>query len=216
MAKRIKELREALAVTQADLAQRCGVKQSTVARWEKGQDKPPGQALIMMGRLVGEPDKWWWFKEAGINNDDLESVHNQSRYALIPLMKDAVAAGVGQIVMESEIENYLTFPKEWLPHSSSLTALKVKGDSMSPIIESGYIVLVDTSQRDPRALIGDMVVAREGDAVTVKWLRKEDKFYQLVPQHTSVRHPVRILTEDQDFGIVGKVIQWIGQPPKKK
>jgi SOS-response transcriptional repressor LexA len=216
LARKIKELRVGLAITQVQLAEKCSVKQATVARWEKGQDRPPGQALIVMGRLAGEPDKWWWFQEAGLQDADFGSLQSESRYALIPLLKDSIAAGIGRIVTESEIDNYLTFPKEWMPQRTSLTALKVRGDSMSPIIESGYIVLVDTSQRDPKSLIGDMVVAREGDALTVKWLRKEASFYQLVPQHTSIRHPVRILTEGQDFGIVGKVVKWIGEPPKKK
>jgi SOS-response transcriptional repressor LexA len=211
--KRIRELRKRLNLTQEGLAAHCKVHQGMIARWESGELQVPGDALVIIGRLASEPDKWWWWQLIGLKEEDFGSVRAEGRYALVPLLKEAVAAGTGRIVTEKEIDSYLTFPKEWLP-ARNVTALKVKGDSMSPIIEDGYIVLVDTSQRDPGRLIGSMVAAREDDAVTIKWLRKEGKFYQLVPQHTSVRHPVRILTPDQDFGIVGRVIKWIGEPPK--
>jgi SOS-response transcriptional repressor LexA len=212
--RRVRELREGARLTQGDIARLCDVKQPTVVRWEQGKDRPPGQALIVFGRLAGEPDKWWWFEQAGLKKEDVATTQPDAQYSLVPLLKDKVAAGHGRVVNENDIDGYITFPKEWLPHSKNVTALKVSGDSMSPIIEDGYVVLIDSSQRDPRRLIGQMVAAREGDAVTIKWLRKEGKFYQLVPQHTSVRHPVRVLTVDQDFGIVGRVVKWIGEPPK--
>jgi SOS-response transcriptional repressor LexA len=211
--KRIRELRKRLHLTQEGLAAHCKVHQAMVARWESGELGVPGEAIAVMAKLAGEPDKWWWLGLLGIKEDDLGSVRAEGRYALVPLLKEAAAAGTGRIVTEKEIDSYLSFPKEWLP-ARNVTALKVKGDSMSPIIEDGYIVLVDTSQRDPARLIGSMVAAREDGGITIKWLRKEGKFYQLVPQHTSVRHPVRVLTADQDFGIVGRVVKWIGEPPK--
>lgn len=85
---------------------------------------------------------------------------------------------------------------------------------MSPILEPGYIVLVDTGDRDPRRLVNQMVAARADDGVTIKWLRKEKETYILLPNHTSLRHPVRIISPGSDsVSIVGRVVKWIGEPP---
>jgi len=73
--------------------------------------------------------------------------------------------------------------------------------------------LVDVSRRDLKKLNERMVAARIGDSVTIEWLRKAGKFFQLVPQNTSLRHEIRILTEDDNWSIVGEVVKWIGEPP---
>jgi SOS-response transcriptional repressor LexA len=83
---------------------------------------------------------------------------------------------------------------------------------MSPIIGDGYIVIIDTSRRDPKKLIERMVAAREGDGVTIKWLRSDNGTFLLVPQHVTPRHQVRVMRADGDFSIVGEVVKWIGQP----
>ena len=84
---------------------------------------------------------------------------------------------------------------------------------MAPVVGDGYIVIVDVSRRDPKKLVERMVAAREGDGVTIKWLRRDGDTYLLVPQHVTPRHQVRIMRQEGDFSIVGEVIKWIGQPP---
>ncbi|MEA3534264.1 helix-turn-helix domain-containing protein [Rhizobium sp. CC-YZS058] len=44
----IKDLRDSLSMTQAQLAAELGVDQSTVSLWERGQTKPRGPALKML------------------------------------------------------------------------------------------------------------------------------------------------------------------------
>jgi SOS-response transcriptional repressor LexA len=83
---------------------------------------------------------------------------------------------------------------------------------MAPIINDGYVIVVDAAQRDPRKLVGKMVAAREDDGVTIKWLRKDKDAYLLVPQHVSPRIPVKIMRAEDDWGIVGVVVKWIGYP----
>lgn len=87
---------------------------------------------------------------------------------------------------------------------------------MSPTLEEGYVVIVDTAQREARRLRGQMVVARKDGEVTVKWLREMRKRYLLVPQHTSPRFEIQELSEDDGWALVGVVIHWIGFPPPLK
>lgn len=205
---------------QQDLAERLRVSQATIARWENGKDTPAGTALIDIGRLAGDPEQWWWWELAGFTEHDrvtqlaLNHMTRKDRgTVMVPLLKDPAAAGTPRAVDEKEISHYLEIPKQLASPGSGLFAVRVAGDSMSPIIEEGYIVCVATSDLDPAKLVNQMVAAREGDGITIKWLRKEKNHYLLVPQHTSLRNPVRIMEPDGEWSIVGRVVFWVGQPP---
>lgn len=50
---RIKELRMVLGLTQCQLAQRLGVTQSTVARWEVHERTPTSGALPLLAKTLG-------------------------------------------------------------------------------------------------------------------------------------------------------------------
>jgi SOS-response transcriptional repressor LexA len=132
----------------------------------------------------------------------------------VPVLRDAAAAGTPRAIDEGEIEYTLTFPPSLLPRGGKLFGVKIEGDSMSPFLETGYVVLIDVASRSPERLAGRMVAAREGDGLTIKWLRKQgDGVYLLVPQNTSLRHQIHIMHADGDWSIVGEVVKWIGEPP---
>jgi transcriptional regulator with XRE-family HTH domain len=130
----------------------------------------------------------------------------------IPLLKDAAAAGSPRMIEESEIEDTIFGWRRQCPHPDDMVAIKIEGDSMSPVLEQGYIVVVDTAAREPKTLVGRMVAARDPDgAVTIKWLRQVDGKLMLLPQHTSLRFQPIFL--NPGWGIVGEVVWWIGQAP---
>jgi SOS-response transcriptional repressor LexA len=214
-ANRLKDLRRRLGWTQSELAKICTVHQVQISRWEAGLDVPSSQALLAIGRAAGDPEKAWWWGQAGLSQNELANQGpNEPDIRRIPLLKDAAAAGTARAVNEKEIDRYISLPEDWIGRRSSITAIKVVGDSMAPILDEGYIVLVDTSDRDPKKLVNQMVAARDDEGVTIKWLRKQKDLFLLVPQHTSVRHQVRVITPGSDsVSIVGKVVKWIGEPP---
>jgi SOS-response transcriptional repressor LexA len=214
---RIKELRKRLGMTQKELAGFCTVSQVQISNWESGKDSPSPKALVRLGKLAGDPDRAWWWEKAGLKEAEPERP-NEPVVRRVPLLKDAAAAGTPRAVDEKEIDRYLSLPEEWIGRRSSITAIRVVGDSMTPIVDEGYIVLVDTSLREPKRLVNQMVAARAEDGVTIKWLRKVklrgEEMFELVANHTSTRHPTRIIAEGSDsVSIVGKVVKWIGEPP---
>jgi phage repressor protein C with HTH and peptisase S24 domain len=92
-----------------------------------------------------------------------------------------------------------------------MVAISISGDSMSPILEDGYVAVVDTAVHNPKELAGRMVAARDPEgAVTVKWLRDVQGQLMLVAQHTSLRFQPIFLRPG--WGIVGEVVWWIGHP----
>lgn len=52
LSEQIKALREKRRWTQIDLADRLGVEQSTVSRWERGTTRPIGVYLTFLERLL--------------------------------------------------------------------------------------------------------------------------------------------------------------------
>jgi len=193
------------------------VDQTIVARWETGKYHPTTDAFIKIARYVpDEEEKPLWYEYAGLTREDIAWVRrSDDENVVVPQLTDAVSAGPGRVI-EEDIEKYLSLPAEWVPRGGKVRALRVIGDSMAPIIQRNFIVLIDAAQRDPKSLEDKMVVAREADELKIKWLRKEGKFYQLVPEHPTERNRVRILTADKDVAIIGRVIKWIGSPEPEK
>ncbi|HEV7520705.1 MAG TPA: XRE family transcriptional regulator [Candidatus Angelobacter sp.] len=216
IALKISELLTRPGMTQEVLAKHCRVDQTIVSRWKSGQRTPGPDSLVGIAHLVPEDEKEEWFEFAGVP----KVVHPRDiTHRSVPLFKGKIAAGHGREV-EGEIEKELPFPKEWFGPGSRIIALKVDGDSMAPLVNSGYYVLVDISQTDIKRLAGHMVAARATHGCTLKWLRKDSDtgFFQLIPQHVSEAYPVRTITPDNEheFAILGRVVRWIGEPKPPK
>jgi repressor LexA len=229
LAQKIRQARskDVLHLTQTEFAERLGTTQSNVAKWERGDYVPAPAQLVKIARLLaGRLEAFDFYKAAGVSDSYFENPESAlpevlervpgidgPETVLIPLLQDAIAAGNPRHIDERRITSRVPFAKQWLPRSGRLFAIKVSGDSMAPIVNDGYVVIIDVNQRDPRRLEGKMIAAREGDAVTIKWLRRDKGTYLLVPQHVSPRIPVRVMREEDDWGIVGEVLKWIGYPP---
>jgi SOS-response transcriptional repressor LexA len=218
IANKISDLLKRPGMSQEVLAKECGVDQTIVSRWKNGQRTPGPDSLMSIARLVPDEEKEEWFELAGVPRVVRPS---EIPHKSVPLFKGKIAAGHGREI-EGDIERDLPLPKEWFAPGSRIIALKVDGDSMAPLVNSGYYVLVDISQTDTKRLAGHMVAARAPHGCTLKWLRKDTDtgFYQLIPQHVSEAYPVRTITpeNEHEFGIIGRVVRWIGEPkpPKMK
>jgi len=91
--------------------------------------------------------------------------------------------------------------------------LRVRGDSMHPILPDGSICAVDLAQRDPQVLLKKIVAARVDDGVTIKWLQLAKDVLVLRPENrehdTIVLHP----GEDDENPIIGQVTWWWAHAP---
>lgn len=104
----------------------------------------------------------------------------------------------------------LTLPSAWLSRDSNLCAFHLRGDAMMPVLHEDFVVVVDTLQRDPAKLIGEMVVVREPNGVTVRCLRHDGDVYLLEPHSPSAKYPVRVMRETGEYALIGAVVSWIG------
>ena len=107
-------------------------------------------------------------------------------------------------------ESVLAAPIEWCPNPESTVCLRVKGNSMSPLILDGYIIAVDTSEIENDSLVGEIVVAshKEKGLLVSRLIRFDHTDALVSDQREYGSVPV---TPGSEWRILGKVLWWTGR-----
>jgi DNA-binding XRE family transcriptional regulator len=107
-------------------------------------------------------------------------------------------------------QGLIAAPSDWAPNPAFTSCLRVRGDSMAPVLRDGYIIVVDTSDTNRKQLVDKMVVAWHPDkGITVSWLKMVDGGEALVSQ--SAQYLPVVLSRDKSWRVIGKVLWWIGR-----
>ncbi len=143
------------------------------------------------------------------------SVSKKNRLVAIPLLPVVVAAHGGKgdpavALDQASPEAMLAAPSRWCPNPANTSCLRVNGRSMMPLIHSGYILVVDTSQTNRSKLQGQIVIAtRKEEGLIVSRLQRFDETDVLVPEN---REYDSTPISTSGWRIVAKVLWWIGHP----
>lgn len=188
---KIKELRAKDKISQQALADFLGVRQSTVAMWEKNKNNPEYTTLVKLSE----------FFNVGIDYLSGSKTKSSKKIPVLGYVRAGVPTeavedilGYEDVVLsESECEN--TF------------ALRIKGDSMSPRMIDGDTVIVN-KQSDFKS--GDICVALVGNQdATVKKIIKKDTGIILMPLNGNYE-PLFFTPEEVEttpVTIIGKVTE---------
>ena len=123
----------------------------------------------------------------------------------LPFMEDAVAAGPPREVSDQRIQGWVIIYKKWVPKPAQFAAVRVRGDSMAPILHDGSIAGVDFGQRDPINLRNRIILASDGEGgTTIKWLDQDKTHWILRPENPNFQ---AIILEKRDVAnpILGRV-----------
>ena len=191
---RIKSAREDLKLTKRELAKRIGVHESSINKYEKGLVDIPLSKISELSRVLNVTEAYLMGWE---DEQKLQGLK-------IPVL-GTVAAGIPISAVE-DILDYEEVPQSW-ENQGEFFALKLKGDSMEPRMESGDVVIVK-QQSDANS--GDTVIVLvNGDDATCKKLQKTDNGIMLVS--TNPKYPPMFYsTEDiqtKPVVILGKVVE---------
>jgi len=139
-----------------------------------------------------------------------------SNLIAIPLLPVVAVAPGEEGSDESDLyqvqpEAVFAAPRPWCPHPAFTRCLRVKGSAMVPLLQSGYVIVVDTSQVNASEIeSGDIVVvSHESKGLVVSRLMHYDSMEVLVPDN---REYESIILSSSGWRVVGKVLWWIGQP----
>lgn len=103
-------------------------------------------------------------------------------------------------------------PAEWCPNPSYTSLLRVKGESMEPLIRDGDILAVDSFQTEQANLNGKIVVAAsDRKGLCVSRLRHYKTFDVLESENREYESVV--LGKGSGWRIIGRVLWWISAAP---
>lgn len=191
----VKKLTEEQNMSMSELSRRVGIAKSAISRYFNGtRELPLNKIGDFASVLHTTPDYLLGIEYEPQTPQGLK----------IPVL-GIVAAGIPISAVE-DILDYEEVPQSW-ENQGEFFALKIKGDSMEPRMESGDVVIVK-QQSDANS--GDTVIVLvNGDDATCKKLQKTDNGIMLVS--TNPKYPPMFYSNDEivtkPVVILGKVVE---------
>ena len=187
--------------TQLDLAKAIGVSNTTINNYVKGYNTPRMDKLDKICNYLR-------IERSDLLNTSTSEEKKTTSALKIPVLGN-VAAGIPISAVE-DILDYEEVPISW-QNQGEFFALRIKGDSMEPRMESGDVVIVK-QQSDANS--GDTVIALvNGDDATCKKLEKTDNGIMLVS--TNAKYPPMFFSKEDIVNkpvvILGKVVEFRGK-----
>jgi SOS-response transcriptional repressor LexA len=103
-------------------------------------------------------------------------------------------------------------PSDWCPNPRYTSLLRVRGQSMEPLIHNGDILAVDSFRTDKAELDGKVVVvAHELEGLCVSRLRRYNGIELLESENHA--YDSVVLGKNSGWRIVGQVLWWISAAP---
>lgn len=190
----VKKLTAEQNMSMSELARRVGIAKSAISRYFNGtRELPLNKIGDFASVLHTTPDYL-------LGMEDKQPPQGLQ----IPVL-GTVAAGIPISAVE-DILDYEEIPQSW-ENQGEFFALKIKGDSMEPRMESGDVVIVK-QQSDANS--GDTVIVLvNGDDATCKKLQKTDNGIMLVS--TNPKYPPMFYSNEEivtkPVVILGKVVE---------
>ena len=201
LGENLKKLRKAKKMTQKELAQKSGVKQSVISDLETGNAKSTGSILELANALGVTAEEL----KKGITPDFDNNVVSITSNKLIPVLSWVQAGSMTSV--ESINPSEIT---EWLPPLSSddpdgCFYLKVVGISNFPTYQDGDYILVNPSYQVCDLLSEDLIVVRNStDATFKKFVIESDEHKYL--QALNPNFQPNIIEFEEGMELVGLVI----------
>lgn len=178
-AKRLRDAMNEKGIIAQELADRSGVKKASISQYINGSHKPSNQSSGAMASVLNVNPLWLMgfdvermsdtdrFKRSAESFNRKFAENEYGRTIAIPIVR-RVAAGIPLTAFD-EVLGYEAIP-ESMATTGTYFALKISGDSMSPTVMDGDIVIC---RQQPDAEDGQIVVALvNGDDGLCKRLKK--------------------------------------------
>lgn len=196
----IKKLRNSLGISQQKLANQIGVSRSTIAMWETGQSQPDNDMLKNMANFFGVTVDYLL---------DYEKTIPEKNAIRVPVL-GSVAAGIPIDAIEDVLDYEELDPKQFNP-TYQYFGLRIKGDSMTPRIQDGDVVIV---RQQPDVESGEIaIVCINGTEATCKQLKKHADGITLI-SYNSLYEPIFFTRQEvieKPITILGKVVELRGK-----
>ena len=120
----------------------------------------------------------------------------------MPILEDRIAAGMGSVIDESRVKEWVLVPSWQLRRGARYCCLQITGDSMEPSLRGGALVLVNLDRHDPTRLVGRLVasyIPNDGAVVRELWEDETRRYWILWARNPE--HKDRIVRKDDEGGV---------------
>lgn len=216
-------LRRELGLKQADFAGKIGISRGYISEVESGK-KPLSQRIVdaVQLHLGGNPA---WLLEGkepmllpvtpGAGRGDTLTPVPSDDLVHIPIYPDVeLAAGHGALPVSEEVGGMLALSGSWLRNQvfvspANLAALVVSGDSMTPLLHPGELVVLDLSAANQGQISDGIYAVRLHDSLLVKRLQYLTGGKIILTSENPAYRPLEInLAElgENGLAIIGRVV----------
>lgn len=208
--KRLKEARKHAGMTQAQLAKKVGIGQSTIAELERSGH---GSSYVSTMAVTMRVSPQWLEKGtgemlSGIGKQPID-LDNNPEYPAIKRVKFKLSAGASGFGVEhlDEEGNPLVFRKDWYDRNGydpdQLMAIYIANGSMEPGLFDGDTVVVNTAQTEPKDGCV-FAVNYEGEMVVKRLVRDEGRWWLSSDNPDQSRFPRKVCHEG--VHLIGEVV----------
>lgn len=213
IARRLRSVRADAGFEDRDLfAERTGISKSTIANYERG-DRTPDASMLEKYRDIWGVDLNWL-----VTGEEPETKlpASSSSFAFLPFYEDVqAAAGHGAAVISDAAHSVIGFARDLLRESGAspqnCTVIRARGDSMTPTIPDGALLVVDHSQRE--VANGFITVIGIGEDILVKRVRRRlDGMIDLISDNAAYAPETLGPTALQQLRVIGRVVYFCRTP----
>lgn len=214
--QRVKDRREMLSYTQADLAKMMGYHgKSAISKIENNEVSISIDKLIYLADILQTTTSYL----LGLINDPelpeekaLQQLKHSNDMNNIPFITSVpvlgeVAAGSGSFA-ENHVIKYESIPSNWINTNEQYILLKVSGDSMEPLFVEGDLLLIKPQDDCDN---GDYaIVLIDGENGVVKRFHRENDYIELIsinPYYPPRKFVAAEMNRLRIFGVVKKCIR---------
>src|SRR5579859_2754695 len=194
----------------ADLARAVEVSDNAIYKWVSGRGQPSMMSLVNLSKAAGVSVEWLATGRGAPTKMKADS-HTSEPAEVAPLQRNSVRPANGRGTVENpQIVDYLSFQADWLRRALNLDArnmalVEVLGDSMSPTIDGGDLVIVDL--REARFRSDGVYVLRTGSDLAVKRLQRQPDGGLLIRSDNPAYESSTVRLDE--LALLGRVV-WIG------
>ena len=203
LGENLKKIRKAKKMTQKELAQKSGVKQSVISDLETGNAKSTGSILELANALGVTAEEL----KKGVFGEDTRTNVVPVAPRMAPVLSWVQAGTMTNVeaVDMSQVGEWLPIPEG---ECEKCFYLKVQGLSNFPDFQEGDYILVDPTLQFSDMNSGDIVVVRKFDDATFKKLVIETDGTKYLQALNPEFRP-NIIALDEDCRFVGEVVDCI-------
>ena len=194
MSEKIKQFMHKNNLTQSLLADRIGIKQSTISSWVRGKTEPSFETLKKIQKVFG----------VSFTDDDAPYIELNKDWVEIKFYEDIRAsAGCG---IDNHCEGYelLMVDRKLLNprvDPAKHHGIRVQGDSMEPTFKDGDVIFVEAYNGD---FVNNRIyiIKRQGD-IFIKRVKKSGDTFDIISDNADYEN---YKLERPEFEIIGRVV----------